>query len=100
MTDSIFLPVRPQASKIKSQDSLQSRIIRIHSQKGAFRHITEASLIEEINSQKLRDEDANVAGEQKPETAETEEPQDRYQTIIKSRDEMMQQLRWVRRLIW
>ena len=86
----MLLPVRVQASKGRDQDSLQSRIFQIHSQKGAFLHVTEASLIEEIKSQKQQNEDAKMAGEDE---LEMEESEDRYQMIIKSREDIMQQLK-------
>jgi Subunit 17 of Mediator complex len=92
MTESLMLPVRVATSKGREQDSLQSRIFQIYSQKGAFRHITEASLVDEITSQKQHDEDTKMAEVDESES-EPEEPKDRYEMIIKSRDDMMQQLR-------
>ncbi len=90
MTQSLTLPLRVTASKVREQDSLQSRIVQIFSQKGDFRHITEASVSQEIESQTRQDEDTKMAEE---EESGTEEPKDRYQMIIQSREDMMQQLR-------
>lgn len=86
------MPLRLPASRAPDHDSLQSRILKIHSQKGPFRNVTERSLIREINSQKQQDEDLKMADVNQ---SDTEEPEDRYQTIIKSREDMMQLLRLV-----
>jgi mediator of RNA polymerase II transcription subunit 17, fungi type len=93
MTESLRLPLRLPASKGAGQDSLQSRIMQIFSQKGDFRNITEASLLEDINSLKQQDEDTKMA---ESEESEADERENRYEMIIKAREEMMQQLRWVR----
>lgn len=92
MTESLTLPLRLPASKAREHQSLQSRIIQIHSQKGAFRNVTEASLVEEIKPQKQQDGDTKMDEAEESE-AETEEPENRYQMVIKSREEMMQQLK-------
>ncbi|KAF7511493.1 hypothetical protein GJ744_004081 [Endocarpon pusillum] len=91
MTASLKLPLRLSVSKRKDDDSLQSRIFQINSQKGAFRNITEASLREGIRSGKQQDgQDTSMAG---VEDSEAEQPENQYETIIKRREEMMQQLR-------
>ena len=91
MTAPLKLPLRLSVSKGKDDDSLQSRIFQIYSQKGAFRNITEASLREDIRSGKQQDgEDTSMAG---VEDSEAEEPGNQYEMIIKRREEMMQQLR-------
>ncbi len=92
MAESLTLPLQLPASKGSDYDSLQARIFQINSQKGAFRHVTEASLIEDTRIQKQRDEDTKMA---EVEVSEAEEPENRYELIIKSREEMMQQLRYV-----
>lgn len=90
MAESLALPLRPPASKGRDDDSLQSRIFQIYSQKGAFRNITEASLKEDIESQKQEDQDTKMA---EVEDSGTEEPENRYETIIKRREDMLQQIR-------
>lgn len=98
MTAPLKLPLRLSVSKGKDDDSLQSRIFQIYSQKGAFRSITEASLREDIRSGKQQDgEDASMAG---VEDSEAEEPKNQYEMIIKRREEMMQQLRYVNMYFW
>lgn len=92
MTESLMLPLGLLASRGRDQDTLESRIFQIYSQKGAFRNVTEASLAEEIRSQKQRDEDTKMAEVEESEP-EAEEPEDRYQMLMKSREEMLQQLR-------
>ena len=93
MSMPLELPLRLPASKAPDQDSLQSRIFKVHSQKGDFRNVTEALLIGEIRSHKREDGDikvADIGGSQ------TDEPENGYhQMIIKSREDMMQQLRFV-----
>lgn len=91
MTKSLKLPLRLPTSKGSGHDSLQTRIFQIHSQKGDFRNITEASLIEEIKNPKHQNEDTKMA--EAAESEAEEQPENRYEVIIKSRDEMMQQLR-------
>jgi mediator of RNA polymerase II transcription subunit 17, fungi type len=90
MTESLSLPLRLPATKSQDHDSLQSRIFQIHSQKGAFRDVTEASLLAEIKSQKQKDEDTTMV---EVEVTEVAEPENRGELIMKSREEMIQQLR-------
>jgi Subunit 17 of Mediator complex len=64
--------------------------MQIFSQKGDFRNITEASLLEDMNSLKQQDEDTKMA---EAEESEADERENRYEIIIKAREEMMLQLR-------
>ena len=90
MTGSLKLPLRLPVSKGKDDDSLQSRIFQIYSQKGAFRNTTESSLREDIESGKQQDgEEISMSG---VEDSRAEEPENQYEVIIKRREEMMQQL--------
>lgn len=90
MTESLKMPLRLSVSNGKDNDSLQSRIFQIYSQKGAFRDITELSLREDIKSGKQQDgEDITMSG---VEDSGAEEPTKQYEMIIKRREEMMQQL--------
>lgn len=89
MTESLTLPLRLPTSKNRAHDSLGSRISQINSHKG-FRNVTEASLLEEIKRQTHQDEDIEMV---EAEESGAEEPEDRYQMIIKSREDMIQQLR-------
>jgi hypothetical protein len=91
MTESIKLPLRLPGAKTPDHGSLKSRIIQIHAQKGAFRTVTEASLTEEIRSGPL-DEDADMAD---TDEVEAEDPERRYENVMKSREDMIQQLRSV-----
>ena len=96
MAESLKLSLRVPAPEGRDRESLQSRIFQIYSKKGAFRNVTEASLIEDIKSRKQQDEDTEMAeaeAEAEAEESEEEEPENRYQMIIKSREDMMQQLR-------
>lgn len=90
MTESLKLPLRPPGAEQQEHGSLQSRIFQIHAQKGAFRNVTEASLIEEIQVDRERDDDVEMAGADEP---EAEDPDRRYENLIKSREDMIQQLR-------
>lgn len=89
MAKSLTLPLQLRTNQGQDEDSLQSRIFQIHSQRGDFRDVTETSLIQDIQLQNAQDEDAkmvDVAGE-------AELPQSREGTMIKAREEMIQQLR-------
>lgn len=89
MAESLTLPLRSGVSRGPEHDSLQLRIFQIYSQKGAFRDITEKSLIQDVEFQKQGDMDVEMA-----EAEETEkEAESRYELMIKAREEMMQQLR-------
>jgi mediator of RNA polymerase II transcription subunit 17, fungi type len=90
MTESLRLPLRLPPSKDQDHDSLQSRIFQIYSKKGAFRNVTEASLINDIKSQKQQNEDTKM---DEADDSESEEPENRNQMVIQSREELMQQLR-------
>ena len=92
MTESLRLPLRLPKSTSRDHDSLEFRINQINTQKGAFRNVTEASLVEEIKRQTDPDEDIKMVD---PEESDAEKPEDRYQMIIKSREDMIQQLRYV-----
>ena len=89
MTESLALPLRLPDVKFSKQDSLQARIFQIHSQKGSFRHVTEASLDGEVKSQ--REDKHKLEAQDEGESA-IEAP-DRRKMIINKRDEMLQQLR-------
>lgn len=92
MSGPLKLPLHLPASRTPDHDSLQHRIFQIHSQKGDFRNVTEALLINDIRSQKREDDDSKVADIG---GSETDEPENGYQMIIKGREDMMQQLRYV-----
>jgi Subunit 17 of Mediator complex len=91
MAESLTLPLRLPTSKSNEKDSLETRISQIFAQKGAFRHVTEASLIREIELKKDDEGDTKMA-EADAEEAD-EPPEDRQQMIGKAREDMMQQLR-------
>jgi Subunit 17 of Mediator complex len=84
MIEPLVLPLRLPGSKRRDDDSLQSRIFQLYSQKGDFRTITEASLREDVKSQKQ---------EVEVDLSHQEEPESRHELIIKRREDMMQQLR-------
>jgi hypothetical protein len=87
MIEPLVLPLRVPTSKRSDDESLQSRIFQLYSQKGDFRTITETSLKEDIKSQKQ---------EVVVDVSRKEEPESRQELIIKRREEMMQQLRYVK----
>jgi Subunit 17 of Mediator complex len=87
MIEPLVLPFRVPTSKRSDDESLQSRIFQLYSQKGDFRTITETSLKEDIKSQKQ---------EVVVDVSRKEEPESRQELIIKRREEMMQQLRYVK----
>lgn len=89
MVESLLLPLRAPALRGSTKDSLQVRIGQINNQKGAFRHITEASLLEEINSTNSLDNDVDMDSDG---DEVDEKPEDRQAMLWKGREEMLQQI--------
>ena len=89
MADSVLLPFRPSMFTAPAKDSLQVRIAQINNQKGAFRHVTEASLLEEIKNEGQSDSDVDMESESSEVASKLE---DRQATLWKGREAMLQQI--------
>jgi len=87
MTDSTLLPLRPAPNKNDRTPSLKDRITQINQQKGAFRFVSEALLIEEIAVGCHLGNDDNATG-----IDEDEKCDDRQAVLQKGRDEMLRQI--------
>lgn len=90
MAEPLVLPLRSGVSRGPHHDSLQSRIFQIYSQKGAFRDVTEKSLIQDVQLQNKEDVDVKMAEAEEPDKDET---QNRCKMMVKAREEMIQHLR-------
>ncbi len=87
---SISLLIPPEAHP--TSEDLQSQIQRVVVQKGHFRHVTERSLLAEIQGKApTADRDTDRVGE--PEADEDESPQKRQERLWKRREEMIERLR-------
>ena len=88
--ESFRLPIDTtyEQSKGGATSDLQSRVLQIINQKGHFRHVTEQSLLAEDESDES--EDAGEEVENDNEVQETFEKRD--EKLVKSRDDMLQQL--------
>lgn len=89
MADPLLLPLRPSGVASPSKDSLQARIGQINKQKGAFRHVTEASLLEEISHGAQSDSDIDMESEANEEAFR---PEDRQALLWKGREAMLRQI--------
>ena len=91
MADPVLLPLRPSAIASQTKDSLQLRIAQINKQKGAFRHVTEASLLEEIKNEDQSDSDVNM---ENGASEDPLKPGDRQALLWKGREAMLQQIEY------
>jgi mediator of RNA polymerase II transcription subunit 17, fungi type len=89
MADPLLLPLRPSVVTSPTTDSLQVRIAQINKQKGAFRYVTEASLLEEINSDAQSDSNIDMESEGDEEALQ---PEDRQALPWKGREAMLRQI--------
>jgi mediator of RNA polymerase II transcription subunit 17 len=89
MAESLPLPLRPSVVANPMKDSLQVRIGQINKQKGAFRHVTEASLLKEIDHGGRGDSDVDMESEGEEDALKTE---DRQALVWKGREAMLQQI--------
>jgi hypothetical protein len=81
----------PSEASLTSED-LQSQIQRVVVQKGHFRHVTERSLLADIQGKApTADRDSDRVDE--PESEEDESPQKRQERVWKRREEMIERLR-------
>jgi mediator of RNA polymerase II transcription subunit 17 len=89
MADPLLLPLRPSVVTSPTKDSLQVRIAQINKQKGAFRYVTEASLLAEINSDGQSDGDVEMESEGDEDALK---PEDRQTLLWKGREAMLRQI--------
>ena len=76
----------------QTSEDLQSQIQRVVVQKGHFRHVTERSLLAEIQGKApTADKDTDRVDE--PGAEEDESPQKRQERVWKRREEMIERLR-------
>lgn len=87
----LSLPLRPSTTKDATADSLPFLIAQINNQRGSFRHITEDSLLDEIQtSQPLNEQDDAEEGDTPPEDGKT-----RQEEVYKGREEILKQVAYV-----
>ena len=91
MSDPVLLPLRPSAIVSPTTDSLQLRIAQINKLKGAFRHVTEASLLEEIKNEGQSDSDLN---RKDGDSEDPLEPENRQALLWKGRETMLRQIEY------
>ena len=89
MADPLLLPLRPSVRASPTKDSLKERIEQINKQKGGFRHVTEASLLEEIENEGQSDSDVDMDSEDGEDAVK---PEDRQALLWKGREAMLQQI--------
>jgi mediator of RNA polymerase II transcription subunit 17 len=89
MAESLPLPLRPSVVTNPIKDSLQVRIGQINKQKGAFRHVTEASLLKEIDHDGRGDSDVDMESEGEEDALK---PEDRQSLVWKGREAMLRQI--------
>ncbi len=89
MAEPLQISLRPSAVSSSTKDSLQAKIAQIKLQKGAFRHVTEASLLEEINSTAPSYSDVEMDSDDGDNEAKAE---DRQAMLWKGREEMLKQI--------
>jgi mediator of RNA polymerase II transcription subunit 17, fungi type len=89
MAESLSLPLRPSVVANPTEDSLQVRIEQINKQKGAFRHVTEASLLREIDHDGRGNSDVDMESEGEEDALK---PEDRQALVWKGREAMLQQI--------
>jgi hypothetical protein len=87
MAESLSLPLRPSIVANPMKDSLQVRIGQINKQKGAFRHVTEASLLKEIDGRGNSDVDVESDGDE-----DALKPEDRQALVWKGKEAMLRQI--------
>jgi Subunit 17 of Mediator complex len=83
------LPLRPPVVTNTMKDSLQVRIGQINKQKGAFRHVTEASLLKEINYDDRGNSDVDMESEGEVDALK---PEDRQTLVWKGREAILHQI--------
>lgn len=89
MADPLLLPLRPSVVASPTKDSLEARIAQINKQKGAFRDVTEASLVEEINHGGHSESDVEMGSESGEDSLR---PEDRQALLWKGRETMLRQI--------
>ncbi|KAH0842675.1 Mediator of RNA polymerase II transcription subunit 17 [Fonsecaea pedrosoi] len=89
--DTISLLIPPEPSS-KPHD-LQAQIQQIIAQKGHFRHVTQSSLLAEIQGEATAPDAVQVDREDEPQ-AEDDTPQKRQERVWKRRDEMLERINY------
>jgi mediator of RNA polymerase II transcription subunit 17, fungi type len=89
MADPLLLPLRPPVAVSPTKHSLEARIAQINKQKGAFRDVTEASLLEEINRNGHSDSDVDMESDSGEDALR---PEDRQALLWKGRETMLRQI--------
>jgi len=94
MAESLLLPLREDGSTRAESSDLAARLRQIDLQKGAFRHVTERSLLDEIQKAEAGIQEAEIGGDSEKENEEDlEETIESYQEKVwKAREEMLKQL--------
>ncbi|KIW26576.1 hypothetical protein, variant [Cladophialophora immunda] len=89
-TISLLIPPEPSSKP----QNLQTQIQQIIAQKGHFRHVTERSLLAEIQGTGAAPDTIHAGQKDEPETEEDESPQKRQERVWKRRDEMLDRLNY------
>jgi hypothetical protein len=87
-TISLVIPPEPSSTP----QSLQTQIQQIISQKGPFRHVTEASLLLESHTKAQTTDSAQPNLEDSSQATEDETPQKRTEALWARRNQMLEQL--------
>lgn len=88
-TISLLIPPEPSSNS----QNLQSQIQQIIAQKGHFRHVTQRSLLAEIQGKAPTSDTSQASQDDDPRAEEDETPQKRQERLWKRRDEMLERLK-------
>ncbi|KIX93929.1 uncharacterized protein Z520_10266 [Fonsecaea multimorphosa CBS 102226] len=89
-TISLLIPPEPSSRP----QNLQTQIQQIIAQKGHFRHVTERSLLAEIQGKAPAQDAVQPGQEDDPQPEEEDSPQRRQERVWKRRDEMLERLNY------
>ena len=92
MTEPLMLPLRPPSGKPDAADTIRTRIIQIHEQKGSFRHVTEQSLLEEIDASPPEEADVDMNVDEGDESDDDRD--NRLEKLYKGREEILKQIKY------
>ncbi|KIW94610.1 uncharacterized protein Z519_04586 [Cladophialophora bantiana CBS 173.52] len=89
-TISLLIPPEPSSKP----QNLQTQIRQIIAQRGHFRHITERSLLAEIQGKTAAPDAVQAGPEDEPQVEEDDSPQKRQERVWKRREEMLERLNY------
>jgi mediator of RNA polymerase II transcription subunit 17, fungi type len=94
MAESLLLPIRPNGRRGPENSDLAATLRQIDVQKGAFRHVTELTLLDELHRTEAGIEEIETEDESgdEDEDESDEIPASRQEKVWKAREEMLKQL--------